>query len=176
MKIDLSQIDAEPLSINEVLVLAPEQVDTNQVVAPISVRLEGEVRPLGEGYAVSGRWVAEGPLTCSRCLEPVPWEVEERFSVEYRLPSTAPLDAELGLGEEDLDVVFLDGTELDLEELAAEQIVLALPIKIVCDQDCAGLCPRCGANRNREGACRCKPEIDPRWAALADLGGSEQSS
>ena len=55
-------------------------------------------------------------------------------------------------------------------------MLLALPMRIVCDQDCAGLCPRCGANRNREGACQCQPEIDPRLAVLADLGGSDRNS
>ena len=68
VKIDLTKIDAEPFGFSEVLVVAREQVDSDQVAAPITVRLEGEVRPQGEGYAVSGRWVAEGPLTCGRCL------------------------------------------------------------------------------------------------------------
>ncbi|MBD3871697.1 MAG: DUF177 domain-containing protein, partial [Acidobacteria bacterium] len=52
------------------------------------------------------------------------------------------LDAELGLNEDELDVAFLEGDTLDFAELAAEQILLALPMRVVCDESCAGLCPR----------------------------------
>lgn len=176
MKIDLTQIDAEPRDFTVELVLVPERVDADRVASQLTVRLEGEVRPVGAStYSVSGRWTAEGPLRCVRCLEPVPWRVEEQFEIEYRLAPDAPLVDDLVLEDEDLDVVFLEDGELDLEELAAEQALLALPMRIVCDTDCAGLCPRCGANRNIDGACRCQPEVDPRWAALADFGGGRTS-
>jgi uncharacterized protein len=58
---------------------------------------------------------------------------------------------------------------IDLGHVVLEQFVLALPMKPLCQDECRGLCPVCGANRNRE-ACECKQEwIDPRLAALADL-------
>ena len=58
---------------------------------------------------------------------------------------------------------------LELSDVAAEQVLLALPMRIICDEACAGLCPRCGNNRNVEGACRCEPEVDPRWDAIRGL-------
>jgi uncharacterized protein len=107
---------------------------------------------------------------------PVSWSVSEDFSVEYRMPASAPLDAEAGLDEDDLDVAFLRGEQLDLAELAAEQVLLAMPMRILCETSCAGLCPRCGANLNDVDDCGCKPEVDPRWGALADLAGSAPES
>ena len=71
---------------------------------------------------------------------------------------------------------FLEGNEIDLLELAAEQILLTLPMRILCDEACAGLCPTCGANRNAGTACDCQPEIDPRWQALASLKNSHSES
>ena len=176
MKINVSKLDQEPLRFSEELSVDPERLDFESVTAPVVVRLEGEVRPHGDHFTVSGRCRAESPLACSRCLEPAPGMVEENFAVDYRLSADTPLDAELGLDDDDLNMVFIDGDEVDLSELAAEQVLLALPMRHVCDEGCAGLCPQCGANRNREGACSCEPEIDPRWHALADLAGTERDS
>ena len=99
--------------------------------------------------------------------------MDSAFSIEIALADAAPLDPELALEEADLDVVFLETPNLDLEKLALEQLVLELPMRVLCSDECAGLCPQCGANRNVEGACRCEPEADPRWAALKDLAGQD---
>jgi len=176
VKIDISKLEDDPLRFDKELLVDAERLDPEQVAGPITVRLEGEVRRLGGVFLVSGRCSAEGSLSCSRCLEPAPWSVGEDFSVEYRMPASAPLDAEAGLEEGDLDVAFLRGEELDLTELAAEQVLLAMPMRIVCQSSCAGLCPRCGANLNNDGECGCEPEIDPRWEALADLADGTRES
>jgi len=169
VKIDLKAITEEPLSFDDQLVLTPDRVDERAVAAALDVRVVGVVLPAGGGYVVTGTVTARGRLLCSRCLEPVPWQMEESFSVEYRLSETAPGEAEVELGDDELDVSFLEDDELDLDDLAAEQVILALPMRILCDEDCAGLCPRCGANRNVEGACACAPETDSRWEALREL-------
>ena len=176
MKIDVSKLGQDPQWFDEKFSVDPRRLDCEQVTAPMGVRLKGEVRPRTGFFTVAGNCRIEGSMTCSRCLEPVPWEVDEDFSVDYRAPAAAPLDAEVGLEGDDLDVVFLDSDMLDLEELAAEQILLTLPMRVVCDESCAGLCPRCGANRNRDGACSCEPEVDPRWQALAGLAEKDHSS
>lgn len=176
MKIDISKIEHEPLSFDEELRVDAERLGADQVAGPISVHLSGEVRSHGEIYSISGRCSADGPLACSRCLEAVTWSVNEDFSFEYRLPTSAPLEDEAALDEADLDVAFLQGEELDLAELAAEQVLLAMPMRILCETDCAGLCPRCGANLNNVDDCGCTPEADPRWEALADLAGSARES
>jgi uncharacterized protein len=92
-------------------------------------------------------------------------------------PDTAgPADDDEGirLALEDLDVSFLPAgaTHLDLAEVAREQVVLDLPLRVTCRPDCAGLCPGCGADRN-EGPCGCgkagREDVDPRLAVLAEL-------
>jgi uncharacterized protein len=168
VKLDLSLIDDEPLRFDEKLELAPDRLDEDQVAGGVSVHLEGSVRSLGSGFIAEGVVEATGELLCSRCLTAVPWRMEDRFSSEYRPGSEAPGEGEFPIEDDELDVAFLQGTELNLVDLAAEQVLLALPMWIVCDDNCAGLCPSCGANRNVEGACRCEPKTDPRWDALKD--------
>ncbi len=176
MKVDLSRIESEPLGFDEKLSLSPDRLDEDQVAGEVEVWLVGTIHPMGGNFMVEGTFRASGPTACSRCLAPVPWQVEDRFSVEYRPGAQAPGEGEFAIDGDELDVAFLVGHELDLEDVAAEQVSLALPMRIVCDESCAGLCPRCGANRNVEGACRCKAEIDPRWAALQDLSGSSSAN
>ena len=176
MKIDIGKLEHEPLRFDEELLVEAERLGPDQVAGQISVHLTGEVRPHEDIFSIAGRCAAKGSLSCSRCLEPVSWSVSEDFSFEYHLPESAPLDPEAGLDEGDLNVSFLQGQELDLTELAAEQVLLAMPMRILCQSSCAGLCPRCGTNLNRVDDCGCKPEVDPRWGALADLAGGARES
>lgn len=176
MKIDISKLEHEPLRFDKKFLVEAERLGPDQVAGQVTVRLAGEVRPYEDAFSIAGSCVAEGPLLCSRCLETVPWSVTEDFSLEYHLPESAPLDPEAGLDEGDLDVSFLQGQELDLTELAAEQVLLAMPMRILCQPSCAGLCPRCGTNLNQVDDCGCKPEVDPRWEALADLAGGARES
>lgn len=171
MKIDLSKIEGEPETFAETFVLGEDRLDPDRVTGGMNVHLEGRVRPVGEHFLVDGRLTASGRVNCGRCLEPVDWRADTSFNLEVALAEAAPLDPEIALDEADLDLVYLEKPILELEELAIEQVELELPIRVLCSEECAGLCPRCGANRNDEGACQCEPEADPRWAALKDLAG-----
>ena len=71
-------------------------------------------------------------------------------------------------GEEDEDIVLLENGEVDVGDLAYTAFLLAMDTKHLCSEDCKGLCPGCGVNLNRE-PCRCKKQVDPRWAALEQL-------
>ncbi|HVV87748.1 MAG TPA: DUF177 domain-containing protein [Kofleriaceae bacterium] len=79
-------------------------------------------------------------------------------------------EAELGveLATDDLDVFGYTGEVVDLEPLVREQFILAVPFAPLCKEDCAGLCPQCGVDRNVE-TCACEKPIDPRFAALQGL-------
>jgi uncharacterized protein len=73
------------------------------------------------------------------------------------------------IAPEDLDVEFYTERSISLRDLAAEQVQLAIPMKPLCDENCLGLCPNCGANRNRE-RCQCEAAVaDDRWGALAGI-------
>lgn len=172
MHIDLSRVEGEPLRFAEELTLDPEDVDPDRVVGPVEVRLDGVISRSATNASASGRCDAHTRLSCTRCLEPVEWTTSDRFEVELRPSADAPTDDDLALDETELDVIFLDDEVLDTRDLAAEQVLLALPMRIVCREECAGLCPRCGADLNKS-ACACEPEVDPRWEALKGLSGSD---
>ena len=124
------------------------------------VRVTGRVRNMAGALLLSARLSSVLSLVCDRCARPF----EREKTVEYE----TLLAFELENGEND-DIVLLDGDgELDLDGLMEEVFLLEMDTKNLCDQDCKGLCPGCGADLNRE-SCRCKKEIDPRLAKLAQL-------
>jgi len=97
---------------------------------------------------------------CFRCLEDAVLDLPISAS-EYQ--ATAPG------GDEELRTPYLEDDRLDLSGWARDALALALPDKILCRPDCAGLCPVCGKNLNHEPHGHGEPEPDSRWAALADL-------
>jgi len=111
--------------------------------------------------------------TCARCLAPFPLDVVKDFSLV--LTPEQPLKGEIELAAGDLAESFYSGTEVDVTRLVYEQVLLALPTRPLCDEECRGLCPQCGVNRNTT-ACSCTVESgDPRFAVLRGLkidGGS----
>lgn len=106
---------------------------------------------------------------CARCLEPVTSELENEFDLLYRPAKAVEAGDEIAISDADAEIGFYTGEGLLLEDALKEQVLLALPLKVVCQEDCKGLCPHCGANRNTV-SCDCKQEVsDPRWAALAGI-------
>jgi uncharacterized protein len=109
---------------------------------------------------------------CDRCLEPAQFDVENSLDILFKPSSETEDGEEAELGEDETDVAFYEGDGVSLEDVLREQIVLALPIKLVCKEDCQGLCPVCGENWNlRECECERKP-VDVRWTALKELNSS----
>ena len=98
-------------------------------------------------------------LTCDRC--------GKAFSREKTVKLDSLVAQELE-DEENDDILLLEGTELDLDEAVTTAFVLAMDTKNLCSDDCKGLCAKCGADLNL-GPCGCRPEVDPRLAALAQL-------
>lgn len=108
-------------------------------------------------------------LKCARCLEPVTREVASKFDLLYRpLGSDAGVD-EREVGVAEAEVGYYTGEGLLLEDVLREQVLLGLPLKAVCREDCKGLCPRCGRNLNLEPCACTAPAPDARWSALKDL-------
>ena len=118
-----------------------------------------------EDIRVVGDFSTQLELRCARCLEPVLRDVAGDFDLIYR-----PLGADKGMEERSIrgaeaDIAYYQGEGLLLEDLLREQVLLAVPLKAVCNDTCKGLCPHCGKNLNVE-ACACQPVQDDRWAAL----------
>jgi len=136
-------------------------------VEPLEVRATAE---LVEGQIhIEGELQTKVELVCARCLEPVLEEVHRPFDLYYRpLPKGAKPEEER-LKYDETEIGFYQGEGLFLAEVLTEQVLLALPMKVICRSDCRGLCPSCGANLNHE-ECRCETHAtDPRLAPLARL-------
>jgi len=108
-------------------------------------------------------------LQCARCLESVPQDIARDFELLYRpLGADAGRD-ELSVTDAEAEIGYYQGDGILLEDVLREQVLLALPLKVVCREDCKGLCLHCGKNLNVE-KCTCSvPMEDPRWAALKEV-------
>ena len=122
-----------------------------------TVRIDGSLEQVADGIVVRATINAPWRAACSRCLRPVTGNVTVHVD---ELFEPVPLEGE---------TYRLDDDVLDLESLVRDALLLDLPAAPVCDPDCAGLCPSCGADRN-EAPCECRnDDSDPRWAALRSL-------
>jgi len=109
----------------------------------------------------------QAKATCARCLDSFPITIGKDFS--FILAPEKPLLGEIELGAADLMQSFYAGTEVDLTALIYEQVLLTLPTRPLCAEECRGLCPRCGVNLNT-GGCSCTAEAgDPRLAVLRNI-------
>src|SRR5512146_1426571 len=118
---------------------------------------------------VKGELATRLELACARCLEPVERDVTRSFDLLYRPRGSDAGHEELSVTDAEADIGYYTGDGLLLEDVLREQVLLAVPLKVVCREECKGLCPRCGQNLN-QGACACpEPTEEVRWAALKDL-------
>jgi len=129
------------------------------------VRLEKH----GRDILVRGQLAGHLSLACSRCLETFAAPAAVDFDL-LLAPGPRPVSlAEEELSRTDLDLDYYTGETVDLEGLLREQIILLAPLKPLCAETCKGLCPRCGANLNRE-TCQCRSEtINSPFARPAKL-------
>jgi uncharacterized protein len=133
--------------------------------------LEGEVRLLRTNRSIlaTARLRTKVRSECSRCLEEFESPLTVDFEEEY-FPSKDVLSGSSLPVPEGVEGFIIDENHmLDLTEAIRQHIMLALPMKPLCRQDCAGLCPVCGQNLNY-GACNCaQRHLDSRWAPLQGL-------
>lgn len=172
MKIKVADLPADGLEL--ALNIFPETAkpllvavsgETIPLDGPVTGRLLAE--PSGERVVVSGRIAATVLTSCARCLEEFPLPVAEDILVVFTPRSEDLVEAEA----EDLDgsEEFYTGEHIDLWPVMAEHLLLALPIKALCSENCRGLCPKCGRNLNVE-PCKCQPDrFNPLQAALKNL-------
>jgi uncharacterized protein len=121
-----------------------------------------------------GKLAAAIELPCARCVEPVQYDVKSDFDLLYRPINADAHPDEAAISEAETEIGFYQGDGIQLEDVIKEQVLLALPPKMLCREDCKGLCPQCGKNLN-QGSCRCETKLsDPRWAALESIKGKLQ--
>lgn len=118
---------------------------------------------------IKGRLDTSVEVACARCLDPVVHKVDRSFDLLYRPLGIDSGHAELSVTDAEAEIGYYEGEGLLLEDTLREQVLLALPLKTICRDECKGLCPHCGKNLN-EVQCSCVDEIeDPRWLALKEI-------
>lgn len=132
-----------------------------RLVGPLA--FSGQVENMGDRLYVMGKVHATVELSCSRCAETITLEVNAPFSEMF---SNHKEVVEMGSEEE---ISFFEGDLIDIASHIARAILLELPMKALCREECKGLCPECGVNLNL-GECQCgEQDMDPRFLALKKL-------
>jgi uncharacterized protein len=161
--VDLDHRKGEPLPFRVTLDSAELKHRHQEIRGLSPVQAVGDAAKLGNLYYVKGEMNADVNFVCARCLKPFNQHMVVPFAETF-----APADAE-ELADEENDILPLTGDEIELAPLLEEEFLLGMPSFPLCEEDCKGLCPTCGVNRN-EQTCSCRNErIDPRLAGLADF-------
>ena len=173
MRIELDKLEKSGNSFAHVY--EPDEIvldeEHTRLIRPPKVM--GRVSQTDREVRLRGKITARAEVDCDRCLKSVEAPVETEFDVTY-VPSKDYRSNEAAeLQEEDLSLSVFDGETIDIDELVREQILLALPSRALCGEECLGICPVCGSDRNIN-PCDCQTkEIDPRWAALKEVMSTE---
>ena len=168
MQINVSQLLKEPIGsarnyeVNEVIDIAGDGRDS-------LVQGEVELIHTNRGVLVKGALRTEVEVNCNRCLTPFNCPLTLNIEEEYFPTTDIASGVPLPLPEDTSSFTIDEHHILDLTEAIRQYALLAIPMKLLCCEDCAGLCPSCGHNLN-QGPCSCLPnEIDHRWDKLSKL-------
>ena len=177
MLIEIRELELQPVDFDQEF--APGAIDMGSEVAQKSpLHAAGRAQLVDEhrgkhktlkDIRLNGELRTSLELPCARCLEAVAQEVERSFDLLYR-----PLGADAGKEEltvtgAEAEIGYYQAEGLLLEDVLREQVLLALPLKVTCREECKGLCPHCGTNLNLEQCSCAEPADDPRWSALKEI-------
>ncbi|MBZ5657326.1 MAG: DUF177 domain-containing protein [Acidobacteriia bacterium] len=177
MLIEIEELELHPVDFREEF--SPGAIDLGaEVRQRTQLRSEGRADLVEEHHGkhkvvqdirLKGKLDTSLEVACARCLDPVLYEVDRSFDLLYRPLGTDAGHEELSITDAEAEIGYYQGEGLMLEDALREQVLLALPLKVVCREDCKGLCPLCGKNLN-ESQCSCAAHMeDPRWAALKEI-------
>ncbi len=178
--IDIPRIPPEGLDLDELLDSAALHLESEtefRLTAPVRIACKVDLVD-GTTLHVRGRLSGQVATECGRCLENYELPVGNELDLFYLPRVQGRLqeeEEEVELTDRDVVVGYYDGEKLDLGEVLREQIILGLPFKRLCREDCRGRCASCGRNLN-EGPCACPPVEEPKDPRLAPLGKLFQKS
>lgn len=177
MLITPAQLVDERLELDESL--APGVIDYAQDIRQISqLKLRGDAslivehrghKDFVEDIRLQAKFSGKFEISCARCLEPVRENLSGAFDLIFRPANADEQPGEHAITEDETEIGYYEKSGLLLEDAVREQVLLALPGRTLCSEDCKGLCPQCGTNRNT-APCKCMEHpADPRWNALAGI-------
>lgn len=169
MIIELASVGNTPKAVD--ITFEPGQIDLDGEMVSLAgdASFRGEVLRDGGKVHVRGTTTADVELSCTRCLAPRKMHLDIPVNGVFVDAAEESLADETEVDPGDLDESLVAGGVIEMADVVREQILLAIPIQVLCREDCKGLCPKCGADLNLIN-CKCiDDEVDPRWAALKNL-------
>ena len=179
MLIEIAALERHPIDFKESI--APGTIDFGSDIRQTSrLSATGRAQLVEERHGkhqviqdirIKGSLSTTLETSCARCLEPVAQPVERAFELLYRPQGTDAGREELSVTDAEAEVGYYQGGGVLLEDVLREQVLLALPLRAICRENCKGLCPHCGKNLNEEPCSCAEPVEDPRWSALKEIRG-----
>lgn len=169
MRVELARMGTRALSFAHDYAPDEFNLEEERVELATPPTVSGRVRRNGRKVVVEGHVKAVARFECDRCLRPLSLPIDADFRAEFVTPEVYNVLETAELGEEDLALSVFDGELIDVDEIVREQILLAVPSHAICEENCKGLCPICGADRNlKECGCQ-ETQVDPRWSGLKEI-------
>jgi uncharacterized protein len=129
-----------------------------------TVHVEASLEKNNRQVLLQVEFTTGGLFTCDRCLDEFQRDVSSSYTIMY-VTDAEPIEPDDG----EVHLLPPDANTIDIGEDVRQFAVLALPLKMLCREECAGLCPLCGVNKNR-ASCSCREEaLDPRWEVLRQI-------
>ena len=169
MLLSIQKLEAKKIRFDEKV--EPGRLDWSESgvrqVSPLLAKGEAELLEGTDGEVrIKGSLQVAMEADCDRCLGSAQFSVEEPFDLFYQPNSAAEGADEVAINEVEAEIGFYRGAGIELDEVLQEQVLLMLPMHRLCREDCRGLCPVCGKNRN-ESLCSChEVPTDDRWQSL----------
>jgi uncharacterized protein len=195
MDLNLEAAFDEPVDLSHEFEIPTGRLDRPELLSLSPVAFTGRLERAELGFLLNGELSFSGVVACARCLAPVPFTRREEVSWTFMPAHEKPVEkaradkaraarpagkggkskAEKNGDEDgdelsaaDLDVVYYEELVVPFDPLIEEQLQLEMPMKALCRDDCRGLCPQCGADRNA-APCDCAPPPDERWKSLKTI-------
>ncbi|MCX7856907.1 MAG: DUF177 domain-containing protein [Deltaproteobacteria bacterium] len=150
MIIHISEIESEATFSGAIE--GKEMGSVYDLLTPVEYHLR--IKKSGINLKVEGHIYCVVALTCARCLDRFGYEIDTDLELELVASQMAPTDTELELEKGELDVHYYESDELDISEIIQEEVILNIPMRVLCREECLGLCEICGTNKN-VGECTC---------------------
>jgi uncharacterized protein len=177
------ELEQEPLLFEESIAAGTlEYAPDITQVGPMAVTGRADLLVENRGHneqipdiRIRAAYRANFEVLCARCVEPVATPVDGNFDLIFRPQAADAESGERAITLDETEIGYYEESGLSLEDVVREQVLLSLPSRTLCKEDCKGLCPRCGQNQNLE-TCKCDTSSDPRWNALAGLASAVKPS
>jgi uncharacterized protein len=169
MRIELDKLEEHGGRFAHVYDVGELSLDDAEVRLVGPVEVSGRVRRDGNEVVLRGKLQAKLEVVCGRCLKPVELPISTGFTERFVRAISWVAEDQHELREEDLNLAVFDGETIEVDDLVREELLLAVPVNVLCGEKCQGLCPVCGIDRNLSN-CQCESnELDSRWEKLKEL-------